>query len=107
MPDDELENALKILGYTGEPGTDFSSSESKPVVQEIEDESLVRYLLQAITLRSLKRVDEGYELLKTKVLPKVYQDAPRERGRKRRRRRSREREREKSSGSKINDIGDL
>ena len=76
MPDDELENALKILGYTGEPGTDFSSSESKPVVQEIEDESLVRYLLQAITLRSLKRVDEGYELLKTKVLPKVYQDAP-------------------------------
>ncbi|KAF5101258.1 hypothetical protein D0Z00_000928 [Geotrichum galactomycetum] len=76
MPESELENALKILGHTGEADTDFSSSEGEPVIKEVEDESLVRYLLQAIALRNLKRVDEGYELLKTKVLPKVYRETP-------------------------------
>lgn len=76
MPEDELENALKILGYTGKAGAGFSSSEGEPVIEEVEDESLVRYLLQSITLRNLKRIDEGYELLKAQVLPKIYHETP-------------------------------
>lgn len=77
LPED-LEKTLTLLGYAAEPKTQFSfnSGTDKDIVEEIEDESLIRYLLQSVALRNLGRVEEGYDLLKTHVLPKIYVDAP-------------------------------
>lgn len=77
LPED-LENSLKLLGYTAEPKTPYSYNDgtNDDIIEEIEDESLIRYLLQSVALRYLGRIDEGYELLKTKVFSKVCSEAP-------------------------------
>lgn len=80
LPSD-LEIAMKQLGYSGEPGTPFAKSkvgESLPTncCPETEDESLIRYLLQSITLRCQGKTKEGYELLLTQVLSKVVYETP-------------------------------
>lgn len=75
MPASDLELSLKLLGYTGSLETPFSGN-NKLTIDETEDESLIRYLLQSVALRYLKRTEEGLQLLKTKVIPKIYTEAP-------------------------------
>lgn len=65
MPQEELERSLEILEY----------SATAPL-KEIEDEEIIRHLLTSVVLRHLNRVEEGYELLKSKVLPKIYHNTP-------------------------------
>lgn len=75
MPLGDLDMALKLLGYTAAKDTPFSDNNTL-VIDETEDESLIRYLLQSVTLRYLKRTDEGLELLQKKVIPKIYIEVP-------------------------------
>lgn len=80
LPED-LEVAMQQLGYAAEPGTPYAQAaagESLPkgCCPEIEDESLIRYLLQSIVLRYQGKVEEGYDLLKTKVLSQIMYDTP-------------------------------
>lgn len=70
MPQEELKTSLVMLGYSAAEG------ENSPLLAEIEDEQIMRYLLTSIVLRNLGRTQEGYELLTTKVLPKVYTPNP-------------------------------
>lgn len=77
MPKEDLEKSLQLLGYTAQDNTPFAySSKDSLMIPEIEDEALIRYLLQSVVLRSLGRITEGYELLKTQVVPKVYHEVP-------------------------------
>lgn len=76
MPQEDLEKSLVLLGYTANDTPYAYPTRHSPVIEEIEDEALIRYLLQSVVLRCLGRVDEGYELLKTQVLPKVYHETP-------------------------------
>lgn len=66
MPNDDLEKSLTYLAYSA------PDSPPKAPLPEVEDEALMRYLLQAVVLRNLGRTQEGYDLLTQKVLPKVY-----------------------------------
>lgn len=80
LPSD-LEITMKELGYAGEPGTPYALSPAgeslpKDCIEEVEDEALIRYVLQSVTLRNQGKVEEGYELLKTQVLSKVLIDTP-------------------------------
>lgn len=77
MPEEDLDLAMKILGYSAQEGTPYANSTVSPLVlKETEEESCVRYLLQSIALRNQKKVTEGYELLKKHVLPKIMTEAP-------------------------------
>jgi hypothetical protein len=75
MPIGDLDKALKLLGYTGAKDTPFSGNNAL-IIDETDDESLIRYLLQSVALRYLKRTEEGLELLQKKVIPKIYTEAP-------------------------------
>lgn len=76
MPHEDLELSLKLLGYTAQGSLFSFSTPESVIVNETEDELLIRFLLQSVVLRHLGRVQEGFDLLKTQVLPKLYQEAP-------------------------------
>lgn len=80
MPPEHLELSLKLLGYSGASNTEFSLSTNEQLycmVEETQDEAMVRYFLQAITLRLLGRDSEGLALLDSNVISKyVVQDSP-------------------------------
>lgn len=77
LPQD-LEESISLLGYTADPKAphSFNDGSDKDIIEENEDEALIRYLLQSISLRSLGKVEEGFELLKTKVISKIYVETP-------------------------------
>lgn len=80
MDKDNLELSLKILGYSGEPNTEYSVNNDNinyAKIPETEDESMIRYFAQAVCLRSLGKLKEGLSLLDSKVISKyVVLDLP-------------------------------
>uniref|UniRef100_A0A060TF93 ARAD1D21296p n=1 Tax=Blastobotrys adeninivorans TaxID=409370 RepID=A0A060TF93_BLAAD len=75
MPQNLLEESLRLLGYSGAPGSDYASDHD-PVLAETEDESITRYILQSIALRQLGRVQEGVDLLDKHVMSKIWTPQP-------------------------------
>jgi len=71
MPKQNLEASLKSLAYSGNPGTAFAAENPAPL-EETESDAVTRYLLQSLALRSMGRIQEGVELLETKVMNNVW-----------------------------------
>lgn len=76
MPPQDLERSLKLLGYSAKDTPFAFPVEGTEIVEELEDEALIRYILQSVVLRSLGRVQEGYDLLTTHVISHIYRDTP-------------------------------
>lgn len=66
MQTEDLEKSLDYLSYSSPEST------KNPPLKETEDQALMRYLLKSIVLRNLGRTQEGYDLLRTQVLPEIY-----------------------------------
>lgn len=75
MSRQNLEETMQILGATAGKDKPYSNN-AKLEVDETEDDALIRYLLQAVTLRNLGKPEEGLKLLETEVIPKIYQETP-------------------------------
>lgn len=72
MPDYALEKAISVLGYSGAEGTELADPvPGAPVIPEEDNEKTVRYLLQAVALRNLNKVEEGYKLLNEQVISQL------------------------------------
>ncbi|CAI5757249.1 unnamed protein product [Candida verbasci] len=80
MTEPELVITLKMLTYSGASNSEYSAnstSSSYSLIEETEDEAMIRYFLQAITLRQLGRVKEGLKILDSQVISKyVISDSP-------------------------------
>lgn len=80
MPRELVEDSLKHLGFSGQPGTPFAAKDDPEIerkfLPETTDEALTRYLLQTTALRALGRYDEAIELLDKYVLPHVWTPTP-------------------------------
>lgn len=80
MTKNELELTLTLLGYSGSMNSDYSANNNEQKfakLEESEDEAMIRYFFQSITLRLLNRVSEGVALLDSHVISKyVTQDSP-------------------------------
>lgn len=76
----DLEISYKVLGFTGAPNSEASLNSHEfdySSIEETKDEAMVRYFLQAITLRQLGKWKEGLELLDSHVISRyVTQDSP-------------------------------
>ncbi|ODV69283.1 mitochondrial outer membrane protein IML2 [Hyphopichia burtonii NRRL Y-1933] len=76
----DLEISYKVLGFTGAPNTEASLNSHEfdySSIEETKDEAMVRYFLQAITLRQLGKWKEGLKLLDSHVISRyVTQDSP-------------------------------
>ncbi|EMG49978.1 Mitochondrial outer membrane protein IML2 [Candida maltosa Xu316] len=73
MTQKDLKVALQLLGYSGAPNTEYSantSDHSYALVEETEDEAMIRYFLQSVTLRQLGDVQKGLSLLDNHVISK-------------------------------------
>lgn len=71
---------FKLLGYSGAPNSDLSANDNEinySKINETEDESMIRYFLQAVCLRLLGKVKEGLAILDSHVISKyVTHDNP-------------------------------
>lgn len=76
----ELADSLKLLGYSGSADSLYSAntgSDSFALINETEDEAMIRYFLQSVCLRLLDKVKEGLSVLETNVISKyVTSDTP-------------------------------
>lgn len=80
MTNEHFQIALKMLGYSGAPNAELSANTNKhsfAVIQETEDEAMIRYFLQSVCLRQLGQMKEGKRILQQYVLSKiVISDSP-------------------------------
>lgn len=80
MNEPELKLTLTLLGYSGALNSDYSANNNEQKFakfEENEDEAMIRYFFQSITLRLLNRLSEGVSLLDSHVISKfVTQDSP-------------------------------
>lgn len=80
MTDREFSLSLKLLGYSGAINADYSANtdtQNFAQFEETDDEAMIRYFLQAVSLRQLNKIDEGKSLLDSYVISKyVTQDSP-------------------------------
>ncbi|EGW32643.1 uncharacterized protein SPAPADRAFT_153841 [Spathaspora passalidarum NRRL Y-27907] len=80
MSQTNLQDALKALGYSGAIDAEYSANTGTSkysLVEETEDEAMIRYFLQAICLRSLDKPQDGLALLDNHVLAKyIISDTP-------------------------------
>ncbi|CAK9436785.1 uncharacterized protein LODBEIA_P13070 [Lodderomyces beijingensis] len=80
MSPGDFKLALKMLGYSGAPDTELSANtttHSYTKIEETDDEAMIRYFLQALTLRQLGQVEKGLGILDTNVISKyVISDTP-------------------------------
>lgn len=76
----ELEQSLTLLGYSGDVNTEFSANNDAinySKFEETVDESMIRYFLQGLVLRSMGKVNEGLALIDNHVLPQyIIADQP-------------------------------
>lgn len=73
MTERELNLSLKILGYSGASGSVLSENQENKnfaKFEETEDEAMIRYFLQSISLRLLGKISEGLSILDSEVLSK-------------------------------------
>ncbi|RCK63503.1 Mitochondrial outer membrane protein IML2 [Candida viswanathii] len=73
MTKPHLEIALKMLGYSGAPNAEQSANtkeHSYALIQETEDEAMIRYFLQSVAMRQLGDVSGGLKLLGEHVISK-------------------------------------
>ncbi|ODV93962.1 hypothetical protein PACTADRAFT_45631, partial [Pachysolen tannophilus NRRL Y-2460] len=73
MPEENLKLAIKLLGFNADPDSEYAllNSDGKSyskILPESKDESMIRYTLQAITLRRLGKIEEGRKILDSNVL---------------------------------------
>lgn len=79
MSNHDLEIALKLLGYSGAPNGDYSANtneKSYALIEETEDEAMIRYFLQGVTLRQLGNINDGLGLLDNHVISKYVISEP-------------------------------
>ncbi|KAK6872671.1 Inclusion body clearance protein IML2 [Candida tropicalis] len=73
MTRQHLEVALKMLGYSGAPNSDNSANRkenSYALIEETDDEAMIRHFLQSIAMRQLGHVEDGLKLLNNHVISK-------------------------------------
>ncbi|GME74635.1 unnamed protein product [Ambrosiozyma monospora] len=75
MSEKDLQLTLKLLGYSAskvkDPEFDLVDPETKKPyakVAETEEQSMIRYTLQALSLRRLGQIEKGMNLIQTKVI---------------------------------------
>ncbi|CDK29161.1 unnamed protein product [Kuraishia capsulata CBS 1993] len=73
MPGPHLELSIKLLGYSASnPEAPYALTKPDGTVyakfSETKEESLIRYTLQTMSLRRLGKIEEGSELLNTRVI---------------------------------------
>ncbi|RLV94714.1 Mitochondrial outer membrane protein IML2 [Spathaspora sp. JA1] len=80
MSQSNLQDCLKALGYSGAIDSEYSANtltDKYALVEETQDEAMIRYFLQSICLRSLGKTEQGVSLLDNHVLSKyVISDLP-------------------------------
>lgn len=76
----ELEQTLKLLGYSGDVNSELSANDDKTnyaQIPETTDEAMIRYFLQGLALRSMGKVKEGLALIDNHVISEyVISDQP-------------------------------
>lgn len=71
MQPSELEQSLKLLGYSGGIYSELSANTDQvnySRFSETKDEAMIRYFLQGIILRSLGKVQEGLDLIDNHII---------------------------------------
>ena len=79
MSSHDLEIALKLLGYSGAANSEYSANTNGnlyALIEETEDEAMIRYFLQGITLRQLGSINNGLGLLDNHVISKYVISEP-------------------------------
>ncbi|KAI5954652.1 IML2 [Candida jiufengensis] len=80
MTEKDFKLSLKLLGYSGSPNSELSANTTNhtyALIEETEDEAMIRYFLQSIVLRQLGQIKEGLAILDNHVISKyIISDQP-------------------------------